>query len=436
MRSVRVGKAPEVRIVVLTTNNGSAMATGEIVSRILDLSCQVSQYCPAMKPFVRFAPPRGEQPFCTRRLWDFDDLIQKRLLFLLRQVAGPDEIAQACIEQWKCNMEGLRRSSRERIEKDGADVSEPKGSVNRGRMLLEDAGPGGLVLYIGCGTGRDSISWAREGLRVVGIDTDTLLLDVAGRWAKRFRYPVFFAGMDMANLGLRTGTFDGFLLELYGSLPSAKQTLILQRELGRIMKKGGTGFVVAIRKKYSSYWFLMDKPWPVPMSHWLAGQARLDFLFGEKDACEDSLQHGLFMRSHTVESLSAELARSFDVVSCRYEDDPRYVLAVVKKKEGVSEGMEEPHPPAGVSRVDLARIDSLLGEVETVCTELQRHAAQVAAFFLRGGRGAECLKTFSPGIPGFIRRLEQLLPDEEGERGDVPDAGMMGSCIASAADSP
>ena len=226
-----------------------------------------------------------------------------------------------------------------------------------------------------------------------------MLLDVAGRWGKRFRYPAFFAGMDMANLGLRSGAFDGFLLELYGSLPSAKQTLILQRELGRIMKKGGTGLVVANRKKYCSYWFLMDKPWPVPMSQWLAGQAGLDFLFGEKDACEERLQYGLFMRCHTVESLSAELARTFDVASCRYEDDPRYVLAVVKKKEGASERMEEPHSPAGVSRVDLARIDGLLGELETVCAELKRHAAQVATFFKRGGKGSECLMTFSPGSP-------------------------------------
>ena len=428
--------APEVRIAVLTTNHGSAMATGEIVSRILDLSCQVSQYCPPMKPFVRFSPPRGKQPFCARRFWDFDDLIQKRLLFLLRQVAGPDEIAKACIEQWKCNMGDLRRTASERIEMDGVDVSEPECSLNRVRLLLENTSPGGLVLYIGCGTGRESISWAREGYRVVGIDTDTLLLDVAGRWAKRFRYPAFFAGMDMAKLGLRTGTFDGFLLELYGSLPSATQTLILQRELNRIMKKAGTGLVAAVRKRYPSYWFLMGAPWPAPMSKWLAGQARLDFLFGEQDACEDRLQYGLFMRCHTVESLSAELARTFDVVSCRYEDDPRYVLAVVGKKEGTAESIEEPHRPARVSHVDLARIDSHLGEVETVCAELQRHAAQVAAFFLRGGRGSECLKTFSPGVPGFIRRLEQLLPDGEGERGDVADAGMMGPCIASAADSP
>jgi len=428
--------APEDRIDVLTTQNGSDMATGDIVSRILDLSYRVSVYCPPMKPFVRFSPPQGKQPFCARRFWDFDDLIQKRLLSLLRQVADPDEISKACVGQWKRNMEPMRRFVGERLEKEGQDVAEPECSVRRTHMLLEHVGTGGLVLYIGCGTGRESIAWAREGLRVVGIDTDTLLLDIAGRLAKRFRYPAFFAGMDMAKLGLRTGTFDGFLLEIYGSLPSVKQSLTLQRELGRIMKKGGTGLVVANRKKYCSYWFLMRSRWPVPMAQWLAGQARLDFFFGEKDACEDRLQYGLFTRCHTVESLSAELARTFDVVSCRYEDDPRYVLAVVKKKEGASEKTEEAHPPAGVPRVDLARLEGLLVEVETVCAELQRHAEQVAAFFMRGGTGAECLMTFSSGIPGFIRCLERVLPEEGGDRRDGPESSMMGSCIASAAELP
>ena len=87
------------------------------------------------------------------------------------------------------------------------------------------------------------------------------------------------------------------------------------------------------------------------MVKWLQGQVRLDFRFGKKDACEERLQYGLFSRCHTEESLSAELSRTFEVVSCRYQTDPRYVLAVVRKRAGVLEnevaGRKQPAGDAG-----------------------------------------------------------------------------------------
>jgi SAM-dependent methyltransferase len=361
-----------------------------------------------MKPFVRFASLEGKPVFCSNRYWDFDDLLQKKLLYLLRQIADPETISKACIEQWKRNMDGLRRDSLGRLDEGRLDVTEPERFARRGRILLESAGRGGLVLYVGCGTGQNSIAWAGEGLRVVGIDTDMALLAVANRWGRRFPYPAVFAGMDMVRMGFRSETFDGFLLELYGSLPDAGQTISFQRELARIMKKDGIGLVVAFRKRYPSYWFLMDASWPVPMVKWLAEQVRLDFFFGEKDACEEALQYGLFVQYHTEESLAAELSRTFEVVSCRYEADPRYLLAVVRKGKRTSGKLAEPCIPARNPHLDLDRIGAFVGEAETLCGDLLRHAAQVAAFFSEGGKGSECLARFSPPTQTFQAHLESV----------------------------
>ena len=43
--------------------------------------------------------------------------------------------------------------------------------------------------------------------------------------------------------------------------------------------------------------------------------------------------YGLYMRSHTVDSLATELSHAFSIVECKYEEyDPRYVMCVVERK--------------------------------------------------------------------------------------------------------
>jgi hypothetical protein len=215
--------------------------------------------------------------------------------------------------------------------------------------------------------------------------------------------------MDMMHLGLRSGSIDGFLLELYGGLPDMKLVFALQRELNRVLRSEGIGLVVAERKMYPCWWFLMPTSWPDSMVKWLQGQVRLDFRFGKKDACEERLQYGLFSRCHTVESLSAELSRAFEVVSCRYQTDPRYVLAVVRKRAGVLEKeMAEESTRSVTAPVDLSAIENTLEDAETLCVELERHAERMASFFNAGGHGASCLFELKPGAKRIVSRLEQL----------------------------
>ncbi|MCU0531415.1 MAG: class I SAM-dependent methyltransferase [Syntrophales bacterium] len=302
----------------------------------------------------------------------------------------------------------LLRAERGRLENGIIDVTEPPYAAPRRDILQEHLGRDSRVLYIGCGTGRDCLAWAREGLRVVGVDTDQSLVTLACRWNGHLRVPAVFAGMNMMDLGFRPDAFDGFLLETYGGMPDARHAAALRGELNRVLRPGGMGLVVAERKMYPCWWFLMGSSWPASMVAWLRGQVSLDFRFGEKDACEERLQYGLFSRCHTAASLSAELSRTFEVLSCRYQADPRYVLAVVRKNEGSSHRqMGEGHSQPNRSRVDLSAVEDGIEKAEALCLELERHAERAASYFEAGGSGTACLTELAPGAETAMSLLDQ-----------------------------
>jgi SAM-dependent methyltransferase len=195
------------------------------VSRILDLSRRVSVFSPAMKPFVRFASRQPGQGFFHRQLWDFDDLLQKNLLRLLRQTASPEGIARACAEQWKRNSENLRRAEQLRLGLGDVVVSEPPYAAHRRTLLQEHLGRDSRVLYVGCGTGRDCLAWAREGMRVAGVDIDLPLVKLARDWNGLLRVPAVFGdGHDGA--GIRRAPSTGISLRSRG-LPDAKHARAL-----------------------------------------------------------------------------------------------------------------------------------------------------------------------------------------------------------------
>jgi ubiquinone/menaquinone biosynthesis C-methylase UbiE len=395
---------------------------GKLLERILRASKRISSSAPPMKPFVRFSRYGREKTPAgisyARLLWDFDDLIQKKLLGLAYEIASPDAIVRAGIEQWKDNLADLLRNQKEALEqavRDGiSSVFQPDSTTE---AIAERMKPGEHLLYIGCGSGKPCCYLAGQGLHVLGIDTMAPLLEVAKGWATHAGLPVQICCIDAARLGFKPDSFDGFLFGLYGSLPSRSQTLALQKDLSRILRPGGQGFVAAVRKRYTSYWFLMGSRYPRAMTNWLIPHAAADFLFSQADNCEERLMYGLYDRSHTVQSLSAELSHTFEVMDCFYEDDPRYVMAVVRRRsdrdvydeamqDDISVGRE-------VSPSRLAKIRTVLERIEHLCDHLEAHTRRVIACF-RDARGLPAdasLETISASsdIAGFIELLREIL---------------------------
>jgi hypothetical protein len=156
--------------------------------------------------------------------------------------------------------------------------------------------------------------------------------------------------------------------------------------------------------------------YPESMIHWLTSQRRLDHYFSQMDACEEKLAFGLYIRSHTVDSLSRELGGVFDVQECMYEEhDPRYLISVVKRKGRFSDSpptSENDDSEDWTKQEYLQRegpsIEDVLYEIHAICDLLELHKERVERFFLNGevSGGKSPLSMVDTDLPRFIELLE------------------------------
>jgi ubiquinone/menaquinone biosynthesis C-methylase UbiE len=104
---------------------------------------------------------------------------------------------------------------------------------------LSGCPPAGDLLDVACGFGRHAVPLAREGLRVVGVDRSTPLLDEARRRAGAERWPSFVQA-DYRELPFADASFDA-ALNLYtslGFLGDEEDTNVLA-EIARVLRPGG-----------------------------------------------------------------------------------------------------------------------------------------------------------------------------------------------------
>lgn len=403
-----------------TMEKQPAPAAPSALMDVLALSARISRSAPPLKPFLRFSKHaealyKGRSNRRKRCFWDFDDALQRVLVGVARHVATSAEIADACTERWKTNLEKFGQRSRRQLEelrKTGA--RRPFPCTLRDEFLFARVKPGCRLLYVGCGAGTECLGWAQRGYEVVGIDTDEQLVAVANEWAEYLQLPFRAVCMDAADIRFPSGSFDGFLLEFYGFQPSRGQALALQRSLAATLNGQGQGFIAAPRKKYASYWYKMTNlGYPDPLCRWLIRQSPLDHCFSAADACEEKLAFGLYVRTHTVDSLARELENVFDVRECRYEEhDPRYLIGVVNGKTHCPDSPSTPAAEAGeewaapVVRQKGALVDEVLREIRAVCDLLEGHQERVLQFYLQGGGNP--LSMENPDLPRAIERLEAI----------------------------
>ena len=358
----------------------------DLAQRILMASVKVSQYSTAIKPFVRFSPFE-EDAGRSIRLWDFDDQVQGRLLGLLRAVADPLEIYRLSAGQWGRNLAGLLRESQavlRRVADDG-ELRERRTRTAHIERFARHLGNGCRVLQIGTGTGPTCIWLAERGFRAVGVDLLVPLLRQGGRWCDVVGRPADFMAMDAGALGFASGSFDA-VMTMYGFHPTPAQSAAFLDELRRVLRPGGFALVTAVRKKYSSYWYLMDSPYPAGMSAWLLPQSTLDFRHSGADGCEERLRYGLFLRSHTIDSFASEVSAVFDVVECSDDtDDPRYVSAVVRSSMSAKSSTvirsADRDRSIEVDATRLLDIENELCRIEYICMRLEEHSRSVSGFF-------------------------------------------------------
>lgn len=96
--------------------------------------------------------------------------------------------------------------------------------------------PKSSVLDIGCGSGRDSIFFAKKGFNVTGIDISNEALEKAKQSAKKEDLKIKFELMSAERLSYKDEIFDGVYSNAVLHFTELKKS---SEEIYRVLKKNG-----------------------------------------------------------------------------------------------------------------------------------------------------------------------------------------------------
>jgi SAM-dependent methyltransferase len=140
----------------------------------------------------------------------------------------------------------------------------------------------GLVLDLGCGTGRSLIPLARRGFQCVGVDLSRPMLETLARKAAREGLSVARVQANLVELdGFADARFD-YVTCLFSTLGMIRGRENRGRLLGhaqRILKPGGL-FVVHVHNVWFGLFDPMSRGWLA--RQWLATWGRRDVELGDK----------------------------------------------------------------------------------------------------------------------------------------------------------
>lgn len=131
------------------------------------------------------------------------------------------------------------------------------------QLLLRYFCQPGLVVDLGCGTGRALVPLARQGLRCLGVDLSRPMLQVVGRKAAEEQLPIARLQANLVELdGLRDESAD-YCICLFSTLGMIRGRQNRQRLLvhaRRILKPGGL-FIVHVHNVWYNLFDAMGRRW-------------------------------------------------------------------------------------------------------------------------------------------------------------------------------
>ena len=114
---------------------------------------------------------------------------------------------------------------------------------------------GGRLLNIGCAHGPDFLPF-REGFDLCGVDFSVQMLELAGKYARKFSFNVSLLQADVTALPFADGSFDwAVAVATYHHVKGRAEQRRALAELERVLKPGGEAFITVWNRWQRRFWF-------------------------------------------------------------------------------------------------------------------------------------------------------------------------------------
>lgn len=121
----------------------------------------------------------------------------------------------------------------------------------------------GVLVDLGCGTGRALLPWVREGYQGIAVDLSQAMLDVVLRKAAEERLPIAAVRGNLVELDFLADQSVDYAICLFstlGMIEGAANRLAALRHVRRILRPGGR-FVLHVHNYAHSLWIPAGRRW-------------------------------------------------------------------------------------------------------------------------------------------------------------------------------
>jgi tRNA (uracil-5-)-methyltransferase TRM9 len=122
----------------------------------------------------------------------------------------------------------------------------------------------GRLLNVGCAHGPDFPPFYKD-FELYGIDVSGKMLELARKYAEKFKFSVTLAQADARELPFTDNYFDwAIAVATYHHIEGEAERLKALKELYRVLKPGGEAFITAWNKWQPRFWFKpkdIQVPW-------------------------------------------------------------------------------------------------------------------------------------------------------------------------------
>lgn len=133
-------------------------------------------------------------------------------------------------------------------------------------LLHQRLSPPGVIVDLGCGTGRTLVPLARRGFTAIGVDLSQSMLRIVAQKAAHYTVPVSGVRANLAELGcFRPGSIDGAicLFSTLGMIRGRRHRERLLAEVRRMLRPGGC-FIVHVHNLWSNLLTSAGRRWLLP----------------------------------------------------------------------------------------------------------------------------------------------------------------------------